>query len=257
LTLLYLAACPLFLWYLDGAVISMVSASVLLGLFALALWLVAEGSRLHAAYDAAEVAVHPRLPRKLAGSALVGVLVAILAATQFSETLPVLACGAIATGLCVAAFGADPMQDKGSNDPMVLQRQRTRDVSLSAMRLLADLDQKIDSLDDSELRHCTTAVRHVVERCLRALARDPQGLGPLCKPLMKFLDMALREADRLQVSWSDESRSFARQRYILKLAAMIEIFETRARRQRVAAGQDSFELEADLLLDRMKRAITD
>ncbi len=256
LGLLALAACPLGLWFFHGSMMSMLSASVLLALFALALWLVSEGIHFHTAYDATEIALRPRLPRKLIGSALIGLLVLILSATQLAGLLPALGCGAVATGLCLAAFGIDPMRDKGTDDPAFVLRERARAASETAEHRLDHLVARIDILADPDLCRQTDAMCHAVTRLSRALSQDPDAMRPLLRPLMKFLDMALHETDRLIDAWPTENRDFARKRFLAKLAAMVEAFESRARRHPMAVGQDNFELEADLLIDRMVRETT-
>ncbi len=253
LSLLFLAACPLFLWYLSGSVQSMFEASMLLALLAFALWLVAEGCRHQAAYDVAEVALRPRLPRKLMGATLIGLLAMILAGAHFAQILHAAACGAMATGLCLVAFGIDPLRNKGTDDPACILRQRALALTDTVETRLNDMVLRIDGLEDAELSRRTHAVRCAVTRMARALARNPEALRPLSRPLLRFLDLALKEADRLQDCWGTDDRAFARRRYIAKLAVMTEMFETRVRRHSKQAGRDGYELEADLLLDRMVR----
>ena len=112
---------------------------------------------------------------------------------------------------------------------------------------------QIVQLKDADLTRRTDAMRTAVLRLLRAFSANPAELTALEKPLSKLLDMAAFEADRLADSWEGEQRNFARRRYIAKLTALSNAFETRVRKQRSAAGRDAFELEADLLLDRMAR----
>ncbi|SNR76403.1 hypothetical protein [Puniceibacterium sediminis] len=252
LSLLFVSACPLFVWVLHASVSGIFLAFGFLTLFTLALGLIAEGSCREAAYDAAEVARKPRLPRKLLGSVIISALVLAMGVLKFSEIMPAVACGALAMGLCVLAFGVDPMNDKGVETPDYLLRQRVQDLTNYTERTLDELVLRIHHLDDSDLSRRTEAVRSAVNRLVRTLSQDPIAIQSVRKPLMKFLHMSAHEADRLDESWNSACRNFARQRYINQLSTMATVFESRARHQGLATRNDSFELEAELLIDRMK-----
>ena len=117
LGVLFLAAFPMVLWLFQGSAVALFSAMLQFGLLGLALRLVARGQEITRAYHAARVAHRPKLPRKVIGSVLIGLVVFILAGHQFHALTVPLLCGIAATGLSIAAFGVDPMKDKGLDDP--------------------------------------------------------------------------------------------------------------------------------------------
>lgn len=251
LSLMFLAASPVATWSLFDWTPGLLMALVLLAGFGVALGLIAEGCCREAAYDKAEVAPRPLLPRKLLGSLLMGVLVMLLGAAKFSTVLPAIACGLVGIALSLLAFGLDPLRDKGEETPEYLLRQRVQALTRTADRALEDLVIRIQRLEDYDLIRRTDAVHRAVTRLLRTLTLDPLAAEAVHKPLMKFLLMAVHEADRLDDAWLTADRSFARHRYIAKLSAMAMAFEACARHHGLATREDSFELEAELLIDRM------
>lgn len=251
LGLLFLAGCPLVLWVFHGSVVGILAAVLLLTLFGMALHEIRQGQRVHMAYDAAEVAYRPRFPRKIFGCVLIGLLAMILAASQFASLWPPLGFGMLATLLGVAAFGPDPMRDKGTDNPEVVLRLRATEMMAATETALSRIIDQVADLQDADLTRRTDAMRVAVMRLLRALSSDPAELRALRKPLMKFLQMVLFEVDRLVESWPTEDQCVARKRYVAKLGALSKAFEARARKQRSSATHDAFELETDLLLDRM------
>ena len=108
LNVLFLASFPLILWFFQGSAVLLVTAVIQMALFSGALRLISRGQKLHRAYDAATVAHRPRLPRKILGSALIGLMVLILAGHHFVSLAGPMVLGLTATGLSIAAFGPDP-----------------------------------------------------------------------------------------------------------------------------------------------------
>ncbi|MFZ5964755.1 hypothetical protein ACOXXX_17570 [Thalassococcus sp. BH17M4-6] len=249
--LLFLAGCPLFLLVFHGSPAGILAAATLLALLGGALSLIRKGQLVQQAYDAAEVAYRPRIPYKILGSALIGLLAAILALSQFDTLLMPLGLGVLAMLLSIAAFGADPRRDKGTDNPEVVLRKLAADQIAATERALERIVQDIDTLDDAELTSRTDAVRVAVARLLRALSSNPAELRSLRKPLVKFLQMLQSEVDQLSEHWADERRARARKRYLSRLSAIARAFEARARKQRDLIAGDAFEFETDLLLDRM------
>ena len=251
LGLLFFAACPLFLWVFHGSFIGLVAAALLLGLFATGLSMIRQGQRVQAAYDAAEVAYKPRFPRKIFGCVQIGLLVIVLAIPQFASLWVPFLVGMLAAGLGIAAFGPDPMRDKGTDNPEFVLRQRAAELIGATNAALDRMVADLSPLGDAELVRRTQAVQTAVMRLLRALSSDPSELRALRKPLMKFLQMLNFEVDRLVDSWEGEEAPQARTRYVAKLDALARAFEKRARKRRDSETRDAFELETDLLLDRM------
>lgn len=253
LNILFLAAFPLFAWLFQGSFAGITIAFFQLWLLSVALRLVANGQRQQLKYDATPGARAPRVPRKLLGAVILGLLVMLLAGHHFHSVFIILLLGAVGTVLAIAAFGIDPLQDKPA-----AEMQQTTDTNHQAEMVLdmadhalAQIADRVAMLEDAELTRRTEAARTLVIRVLRSFARDPHSLLRLQRPVEKFIRLLDTEANRLCSGDASESSAFARRRYIAKLEVMTESFDGSARKTRVRGDKDAFELEADLLLNRM------
>ena len=258
LNILFLAAFPLLAWFFQGSFADIATALVELWLLTIALRMIAKGKQLQREYEATPGARAPRLPRKLIGSVLVGVMVMVLAGHQFNNLFMPLLFGGIAIGLSIAAFGIDPMRHRFDGNAKEERRQldarHAAELQLEqADYALAQIADRAAMLEDAEITRRTEAARSLVMRLLRSFARDPDSLMRLKKPVSKFVKLLDAEAERLCMAVSTESSTFARRRYIAKLEVMTESFEASARKTRVRGDKDAFEVEADLLLNRMPR----
>lgn len=252
LNILFLAAFPLFAWLFQGSFAGIATAFVQLWILSVALRLIASGQVIHRTYDATPGARAPRLPRKLLGSVMLGVMVMILAGHHFNSLLLPMLTGMLAVALSIAAFGLDPMRNKPGVADTSFDAAHAAEMTLERVdHQLAQIADRIAMLEDAELTRRTEAARMLVMRLLRSFVRDPHSLLRLQRPVDKFIGLLDAEANRLCSGDASESSTFVRRRYIAKLEVMTESFETSARRTRVRGDKDAFEMEADLLLNRM------
>ena len=253
LNVMFLAAFPLLLWVFQGSFAGIATALLEIWLFSIALRLISRGQAAQRAYDAADVAQRPAVPRKLMGSLLIGLMVLILAGHQFGSLAMPLLSGAAATALSIAAFGLDPLKDKGLDDPNVVARME-QDATLEDIetRLGIAADQ-VAALEDAELIRRTEVAREMMHRLMAETQRDPSTFARIRKPIETFVAMLSDEVHRLLVSSDGEEYDFARRRYVAKLQVMSESFAKHARQKGFQVGRDAFEREADNLLTRMPR----
>ncbi|WP_242533753.1 hypothetical protein [Salipiger bermudensis] len=257
LSVLFLAAFPIVLLLFQGSATSAFTAVLELALFIAALRLIHRGQKLKNAYDEADAARAPRLPRKIIGALLIGVMVTILAGHHFFSLILPLAFGALATALSLAAFGLDPLRDKGASDsepePLATARRPRPDTQAALDRIDATLDGmvcEIAALGDAQLTRHTEALKGAVMGLIRALGEDPDGMERMHKPVVKFVKLLRRENDDLLAAWNTDERERARRRYRTRITALGQTFEEFARKSGKKAGRDAFELEADLLWNR-------
>ncbi|MEQ5871523.1 hypothetical protein J4E08_16670 [Sagittula sp. NFXS13] len=252
LNILLIAALPLVAWLFEGTFSDVATAFMQLWLLCVAIRLIATGQRRHYAYTNTPGARAPRIPRKILGEVLLGLLVTLLAGHHFDSILVPLIIGGMAVGLGNAAFGTDPLRDKiplaTASPDTGLQAQIATERTEHALTQIAD---RIAMLEDAELTRRTEAARHLVMRLLRSFTRDPESVLRLQRPMDKFISLLDAESNRLCMGNARESSAFARRRYIAKLEVMTESFETSARKIRVRGDKDAFEVEADILLNRM------
>lgn len=257
LSVLVLAAFPVVLLLFQGTATSIFTAVLELALFAAALRLIRRGQKLQNEYDEAASARAPRLPRKIVGAQLIGVMVLILAGHHFTGLLVPLGFGVLAMLLSLAAFGIDPLRDKGAQEsepePLATARRPRPDTAAALDRIDATLEGmilEIAALGDTQLtRHCE-ALKGAVMGLIRTLGDDPDGMERLHKPVVKFVKLLRRENDDLLAAWDSDERDRARRRYRTRITALGQTFEEFARKSGKKSGRDAFDLEADLLWNR-------
>ncbi|QMU57181.1 MAG: hypothetical protein GKR98_02555 [Boseongicola sp.] len=93
----------------------------------LAAWLTREGIEAEDAYDAKKISRRPAIPRKIFGSTLTGLGLALagLSAETFSLLNPIL-FAILGSALHFTAFGPDPLKNKGMDDGHVLHTDEVK-----------------------------------------------------------------------------------------------------------------------------------
>lgn len=253
LNVMFLAAFPLVLWLFQGSLQGIATALLQMGLFSVALRLISRGQDIQRSYNMAQVAKPPKLPRKLIGSALIGVVVLILAGHHFvSLAIPaVLGIGAMA--LSITAFGTDPRKPKGLDNPELLNKLAAEHAWDKAEDTLCQITDRVSQLEDAELTRQAEAACNIVMRLMRTFGTQPQDVQRIKKLVDKFTQIMGDEVARLEAEWHSDTYVFARKRYTLKIDTLRKSFESHARTGSERSGRDSFDFEADLLLDRMPR----
>lgn len=251
LNVLFLSAFPLVLWLFRDSAANIIVAVIGIILFAVALRLISSGQKIQNLYDAAEMAHKPRLPRKIIGSVLIGIVVAILAGSQSQSLLFPAAMGAVALGLSLTTFGLDPMKDKGLDNPEVLAKIEIAEFQAQIEEELSELAERVADLGDAQLTMQTDAARTLAVQIARSFATSASDLRQMRKPFAKFIAILGSEIARLEAAWHGDEGRFARHRYSAKLQVLADSFAERARRGGVKSGRDVFEMEADMLLGRM------
>ncbi len=185
--------------------------SLALGLVAaadltLAAWLLREGLRAEAAYDARKVARRPAIPRKMLASALTGSGVALAAYVGDSGIFGSLLYGVVALALHVAAFGVDPLKNKRMEGVDTFQQDRVARVVEEAEAHLEVMKGQIALLRDRKLDTRVAGFQAAARRMIRTVEEDPRDLTGARKFLgvylmgardatVKFVDLAQRKTD--------------------------------------------------------------
>lgn len=251
LNILLLSSFPLLLWLFEGSFSGIATAVAEIWILSVALRMISMGQRIQDDYDAAPVAQRPRLPRKLLGSVLIGLMVTILAGHLFDALLLPLLIGLMGTALSVLAFGMDPLKDKGVVDCATARRMETDALIETAETRLTDIADSVAALGDAEMVRRTEAVRLMALRFLRVSAGRPAAFARVRTLTEKLIVILSAEVARLTASKGASEASFARRRYLAKLEVIAESFEARLTRPDSAPRDDAFDKEADRLLHRM------
>jgi hypothetical protein len=162
------------------------------GLLMLAAWLTREGVIAHDAYDARRVARRPAIPRKIFASVATGLGLG-LAGFASGGVVNAVIFGVLGAGLHFAAFGADPLRDKGMEGVDLFQTDRVaRAVEEAESHLKAMSDSMLRARDrrlDDRLTEFQTHVRQL----LRAVENDPRRLTAARRYMGVYL-LGAREA---------------------------------------------------------------
>ena len=163
------------------------------GLLALAVWLTQEGLRAQAAYDERRVSRRPAFPRKIAGSVLTGcalLLGGMLAGQPVVNSVGFLVLGAL---LHLAAFGPDPMKDKGMEGIDQFQSDRVARAVNEAEGYLAGMKDAVLRANDRAIEARVEKFAVAARAMFRTVEEDPGDLTAARKYLSVFM-MGARDA---------------------------------------------------------------
>lgn len=222
------------------------------GFWTAAAWMLREGLRAESAYDARRVARRPALPRKLAAALLTG-LGGALAAWKAEPGLLIAAVyGSAALGLHLAAFGFDPMKDKGVEGIDDFQQSRVA-------RVVDDAEDYLSAMRDAALRaqdrQIETRVEHfqsVARDLFRTVEEDPRDLTAARKYLTVYLQGARDATVKFADIYSRSGDAQARADYLSLLDDLEKNFTARNRKMLLEDRSD-LTIEIDVLRDRLQR----
>lgn len=227
------------------------------GLVGAALWtggayLLREGLRAKAAFDARRVARKPALPRKILAAVLVGAGAA-LAAWKAEPGIVVAAIyGIAACGLHLAAFGLDPLKDKGTEGIDDFQQNRVA-------RAVEEAEYSLDAMTDAAMRARDREVENRVEQfqavareLFRTVEEDPRDLTAARKYLTVYLQGAKDATVKFADIYSRSQDADARADYLALLTDLEQNFAARTRKMLLEDRSD-LTIEIDVLRDRLQR----
>ncbi|MEH6832804.1 MAG: 5-bromo-4-chloroindolyl phosphate hydrolysis family protein [Sulfitobacter sp.] len=220
----------------------------------LAAWLVRGGLRAEAAYNARKVARRPALPRKIlaAGFAGVGTALAVIAhLNSFNVVSPVI-YGVIATGLYIAAFGVDPMQNKGMDGIDTFQQDRVAKVVDEAEKHLTTMRETINRAGDRQATARLEDFSDTARDLIRTVEEDPRDLTAARKYLGVYLQGARDATAKFADIYSRTRDAQARTDYMALLDDLEKNFAARNRKSLLEDRTD-LTIEIDVLRERLSR----
>lgn len=263
--LLFLAPVPLLLAGLGeimrGNVLGTVVELGAFGILMLAAWLLHEGLRAEAAFDARKIARAPGLPRKMLAAILAGGGTALAAFSGFETgIIGALVFGAVAVTAHIFAFGLDPMRNKGMTGMDAFETERVAkavDRAETTVTELLDAAKRINDRPlEARIEHLAATVRDV----FRTVEDDPRDLTRARKFMTvylkgardataKFADIYARRRDpsvraEYEALLTDLETSFATHKEDLllddrtALDVEIEVLRERLQREGVLARQE-------------------
>ncbi|MEP2715965.1 5-bromo-4-chloroindolyl phosphate hydrolysis family protein, partial [Pseudophaeobacter sp.] len=236
---------------IDGA------ADMALGLVAATLWtggayMLREGLRASAAYDGRRVARKPALPRKILAAVLIGAGAGVAAWKSEPGLVTSAIYGLAACGLHLAAFGLDPLKDKGTEGIDDFQQNRVAraveeaEFSLDAMTDAAMLTR------DREVEDRVEQFQAVARELFRTVEEDPRDLTAARKYLTVYLQGAKDATVKFADIYSRSGDATARSDYLALLSDLEKNFAARTRKMLVEDRSD-LTVEIDVLRDRLQR----
>ena len=228
-----------------------------LGLVAAALWtggayMLREGLRATAAFQARRVARRPALPRKILAALLVGTGAALAAWKAEPGLLIATIYGLATCGLHLAAFGLDPLQNKGTEGIDDFQQNRVA-------RAVEEAEFNLDAMTDAALRARDREVEERVEQfqavareLFRTVEEDPRDLTAARKYLTVYLQGARDATVKFADIYTRSGDATARSDYLALLHDLEQNFTARTRKMLLEDRSD-LTVEIDVLRDRLQR----
>ncbi|MCO4847090.1 MAG: 5-bromo-4-chloroindolyl phosphate hydrolysis family protein [Yoonia sp.] len=235
----------------DGPV-ALITGLMGAGALVAAAWLLGEGLRAEAAYNARKVARRPAVPRKMLASALTGVGIALASFAHDANMLSALLYGAAGVAVHVAAFGLDPMRDKRMEGIDTFQQDRVARVVDEAELHLSVMKDQIDGLGDRALDIRVGAFQAAARKMIRTVEEDPRDLTGA----RKFLGVYLMGAKDATIKFVDVYRrsknQAARTDYEALLGDLEQNFAARTNKMLLDDKSD-MDIEIKVLRDRLRR----
>ena len=245
------AALVLFTSLMSGAAglaLGVASAGVL----ALSAWMLRNGLRAEAAYNARKVARSPGIPRKLFSSVLAGAGIAIAAYKAEPGVVAPVIFGVVTTALHVFSFGIDPMKNKGMEGVDQFQTDRVARAVDKAEAYLKEMWDAVTRAGDRQAEARVERFQVSVREMLRTIENDPRDLTGARKYLTVYL-MGARDATVKFADVYARSRDAkAREDYFGLLSDLEQNFNAKTR---ALLSDDSadLEIEIEVLRDRLER----
>lgn len=234
----------------DGSALVQSLGATALGL--LSAWLTREGIKAQDAFEARRIARRPAFPRKMAGSVLIGLAVAVVAHLSNPSLAVAAGLGLAAAALHLAAFGIDPLKDKGAEGIDTFQTDRVARAVDEAEKLLSGMKDAILRANDRALEQRVDRFTTTARAMFRSIEGDPGDLTSARKYLSVYL-MGARDATvRFADVYATSRDAKARADYEALLTDLETNFASRTKTL-LSNDQNAMNIEIDVLRERLKR----
>lgn len=250
--LLFLAPLPL-IWQAFGNGANALALNLAaLGALLLAAWLTRDGILAQEAYAARKVARRPGFPRKITGSLLTGLGLAIAGFAAGGGLIAPLITAAIGAALHSFAFGLDPLQDKGMEGVNLAQTDRVARAVEKAESHLTAMTDAIRRAGDRKAEARVERFQITVRDMLRTVEEDPRDLTAARKYMGVYLKGARDATVKFADIYARSQDAGARSDYMMLLTDLEENFTAKTKLLLQDSTTD-LEIEIDVLRDRLQR----
>lgn len=249
--LLFVAPLPLVWKAFTSEPVSMLFYLVALGLLLAAAWMTREGLIAQDAYEARTVARRPALPRKMLGSVLTALGLAL---AGFAGHGPIEA--AIFAGLggllhCFA-FGFDPLTDKGMSEGNRHQADRVARAVEEAEAHLQAMWNAIETTGVRALERRVVGFQLTARELFRTVEDDPRDLTAARRYLSVYLQGAKDATEKFVRIYNRTENESARADYEALLDDLEQNFAARTQKLLLNDTGD-LTIEIDVLRERLER----
>ena len=221
------------------------------GLLVLSASLTREGIKAETAYHARKLARRPALPRKIIGAAFTGAALAVGGLISDQGMVYPMLYALVGAGLHLAAFGLDPLADKGMEGVDAFQTTRVAQAVEEGEKHLAAMQDAILRAGDRALERRVERFSAAARTLFRTIEADPGDLTAARKYMSVYL-MGARDAT---VKFADH---YARSRDVSARAdyeALLGDLETTFAQKTttfLSNGRTDLDVEIAVLRDRLK-----
>jgi len=250
--ILFIPAIPMVFLALNDGALNLALALTAAAVLTLAAWLLRGGLQAEAAYNDRKVARRPAIPRKLFSSLLTGVGIALAAYWSEPGLIAAVVFGVVAGGLHVAAFGIDPLKNKGMEGVDTHQQDRVARVVDEAETYLKAMTDAMKRAEDRQMALKLEKFQATARELIRTVEEDPRDLTAARKYLGVYL-MGARDATiKFADIYARTRDAQARSDYSALLDDLSDNFAARTRKLLVSDRSD-LNIEIDVLRERLQR----
>ncbi len=250
--LMFLPAVPMVFLALNDGAIGLALGLVSAGVLTLGAILLREGIKAEAAYHERKVARRPALPRKILAAGLSGIGIAIAAYRSEPGLVAPILFGIATAGLHLAAFGFDPMRDKGMEGVDTFQQDRVARVVDEAEAHLQAMSDAMKRAEDRPMELKLDQFQTIARDLIRTVEEDPRDLTAARKYLGVYLLGARDATVKFADIYARTRDTQARADYSDLLDDLGQGFAQRTQKLLVDDRSD-LNIEIDVLRDRLQR----
>ena len=222
------------------------------GLLLLAAWMTREGLLAEEAYAARTVARRPALPRKIFGAGLTGAGLALGGYHPGGSLLAPAIFAVLGAGLHLAAFGADPLADKGLAGIDPAETDRVATAVQGAEAYLAAMQDAIRRAGDRGLSDHVDRFIATARVMFRQIEADPRDLTAARRYLGVYL-MGARDATiGFADLYAQHRDPAARDKYEALLRDLEGNFASQSKAL-LANDQINLDIQIDVLRERLQQ----
>ena len=249
---LFIVPLPLILVAFLSGPFGLAKSLIALGVLLFAAWMTREGERAHEAYDARKVARRPALPRKIIGSVLTGIGLAIAGYNTGEPIAYPIIFGGLGTALHFFAFGPDPMTNKGFEGIDEFQQDRVAKAVDEAERHLTAMGDAIKRAGDRGLEARVDAFAATARKMFRTVEEDPRDLTAARKYLGVYLQGAREATAKFADIYARGKDAQAKADYESLLDDLDQNFAQRTEKLLIDDRSD-LDVEIEVLRERLQR----